>query len=359
MNMKKAIAMAAALAAAMSMVSCGSDGSSTPETTTAAESTTTGSSAETTVSETETTVSSAETAASTAETTVLSTETSAVTTTVSETTATTTSEFYGTLPIHTLPVPGVYNFTLPADCAYDFSDITFHAKNYYENHTGKSVQYAEPERLDGNILTIHVYDIEEFRTLDYEYYYVDYHNLKGKDFDGNPVDLESTEQTVWFPGAALDSVDFGDCWGAALYLGCMNYDEDFDKYCVQGALRLPNNAAYAEKYTFLKDIPETNYVAPVGGAKGGSELWMLVPRPTVQKTQIMVKNIDENGNPVGLVYNSSHGTPFILACNQDGWCDFEISFISEADGVTRTFTPYITKDTCVPACTADYIKILN
>ena len=86
---------------------------------------------------------------------------------------------------------------------------------------------------------------------------------------------------------------------------------------------------------------------------------MLVPRPTNLSTQINVLNQNAAGDPVGLVYHSAHGSPILLACNAGGWNDCEVTFISEGDGVSRTFKPYITKDTGVPACTQDYIKILN
>ncbi|MBR5370667.1 MAG: hypothetical protein IK130_00485 [Oscillospiraceae bacterium] len=318
--------------------------------------------AETTaVSAAETTVTVSETASSAAETTETSAETTE-TTAATETTASaagtaTTAE--GALPVHEVPTPGVHKFTLPADCPYDFDDISFHAKNYYENHTNNSVQFAEAEKLNGNILTIHLYDIVDFWPLDYQYYYVDYHDLKGTDIDGNPVDLESTEQTVWFPGTALNSVDFGESRGAALYLGKLDADGEFGKAAVQALLSRPENAAYAEKYTFIRDIPEDNYISPVGGAKPNAEVWMLVPRPTNLSTQINVLNQNAAGDPVGLVYHSAHGSPILLACNAGGWNDCEVTFISEGDGVSRTFKPYITKDTGVPACTQDYIKILN
>ena len=313
--------------------------------------------AATTAAESTTTTMTTTTATTTATSTTV---TSTTTTTAAVLTTTTTSTFIeGGLPVHEMPTPGVHNFSLPADCPYDFDVISFHARNYYENHGGDKVQYVEAEKLIGDTLVIHLYDIVEFHAIDYQYYYVDYHNLKGTDADGNQVDLESTEQTVWFPGAALNSVDFDNCWGAALYIGDLNADDSWGPFIIKNRLELPNNAKYAEKYTFIKDIPESNYVTPVGGAKGYSQLWMIVPRPTVQKTSIKVLNKDKNGNPVGLVYNSANGAPIILACNSEGWCDCEVTFFSEADGVQRTFVPYLTKDTGVPACSESFIKVLN
>lgn len=371
MNIKQFTAILSAMLLTAVLASCSgaSDGSSADTTSAAPAETTAVSAAETTAAETtvsasetaaaETTAAVSETAASSAETgTSASASSQAAETTASGTQAVTAAS-EGALPVHELPTPGVHDFTLPADCPYGFDDISFHARNYYENHSNKSVQYAEAEKLTGNILTVRLYDIVDFRALDYEYYYVDYHNLKGMDADGNQVDLESSEQTVWFPGAALDSVDFGESRGAALYLGELNADGRFDKAAVQELLSQPYNAAYAEKYTFIKDIPEDYYVKPVSGAKPHAEVWMLVPRPTNLSTQIFVLNKDAQGNPLGLVYNSPNGSPILLACNHDDWSDCEVTFISEGDGVSRTFTPYITKDTGVPACSQDYIKILN
>ncbi len=351
-NTKKALALLLALTAAMCLAACGENSSA------ADSATDSGAAAETTTAAAEERTAAPASAA----TTSASAETTSTAAAVKETETTDvsrsteqTEESEGRLP-----VPGEHDFTLPEDCPYDFDSISFHARNYYEQHTGTSVQYAEAEKLNGDILTVRLYDIVEFRPLDYAYYYVDYHDLKGKDQDGNPVDLESTETTVWFPGEALNSIDFEDCWGAALYLGRMNDDEDFDRYCVRDALSLPMNAAYAEKYSFIAEIPERNYVSPVGGAQGGSELWMIVPRPTNQKTRIMVKNIDPNtGDPVGLVYNSAFGTPFILACNASGKPDFEITFLSEAIGTERTFKVFVAEATSAPMCTDGDIRILN
>ena len=171
---------------------------------------------------------------------------------------------------------------------------------------------------------------------------------------------ETQEADAEAPGTVSDSVDFGDCIGAALYLGQMNYDEDFDRYCVRGALNLPSNSGIAEKYSFITEIPEDHYVSPVGGAKGASELWMLVPRPGGQNTGIRVLNIDpQTGEPVGLVYNSADGAPFILACNAEGKTDCEITFIPEESGEQRTFKVCLEESAYVPMCTDSEIKILN
>ena len=325
------------------------------ESTTAAETST-----ETTPPTTSAVTTTTTTVAETTTTTVTTTTLAAVSTTLTTPTpAATTSEFWGTIINH-FPVPGKHDFTLPADCSYDFDSISFHAKNYFAQQTGKAVMYAEAEKLDGNMLTIHLYDIENSRALDYQYYYVDYHNLKGVDIDGNPVDLQSAESSIWYVGPALNSVDFGDAWGAALYLGDLNFDEDFNKTSVHRLMDQSWNAEYLKKYTFLKDIPENNYIHPVGGAKGGSQIWMLVPRPTNVGTRVMVKNIDYNtGNPLGIVCNQANGNPIILACNASGPSDCEVTFISDGDGVQRTFVPYVTLDTCKPACSESFIKILN
>lgn len=325
------------------------------ESTTAAET-----SAETTPPTTSAVTTTTTTVAETTTTTVTTTTLAAVSTTLTTPTpAATTSEFWGTI-INMFPVPGKHDFTLPADCSYDFDSISFHAKNYYAQQTGRSVMFAEAEKLNGNMLTIHLYDIENSRALDYQYYYVDYHNLKGVDIDGNPVDLLSTESAIWYAGAALNSIDFGDAWGAALYLGDLNFDEDFNKTSIHKLMNQSWNAEYLKKYTFLKDIPENNYIHPVGGAKGGSQIWMLVPRPTNVGTKVMVKNIDYNtGNPLGIVCNQANGNPIILACNASGASDCEVTFISDGDGVQRTFVPYVTLDTCKPACSESFIKILN
>ena len=283
--------------------------------------------------------------------------TAAESTAESMTATTSAAAFNGEIVGNKLPTPGVHDFTLPADCPYDFDRISFLAKRFYLQQTGRSVQHAEAEKLEGNLLTIHLYDIEEFRPLDYAYYYVDYHDLKGTDEDGNPVELESTAA---ISDAALNCIDFGDCGGAALYLGQMNDDEDFDPYCIKGALKLPVNAGIAEKYPFLTDIPEENYVSPVGGAKGASELWMIVPRPTGQKTAIRVLNFDpQTGDPLGLVFQSAEDTPFILACNASGKPDCEITFIPEMTGVQQSFKVYLSESTYDPMCTDSKIKILN
>lgn len=294
-------------------------------------------------------------------TTLSATSATAVTTTAAETTAVTSFPYRFTVPPHNpLPTPGIHNFTLPADCPYTFDAISQYAKAYFAKQTGETVSYADAEGMDGDYLIVHLYNIEEFRALDYQYYFVDYHNLTGVDIDGNPVALYSGESTDPDMETALNRIDFGDAWGAALYLGELDFDSTFNPTGVQTMLNESRNAEYVKKYPFLKDIPESSYIQPVGGAKGGSQIWMIVPRPDSAGTKVMVLNKDPlTGNPIGVICNQPNGNPILLACHADGTSDCEITFIFDGSGEQKTFIPYVTPDTGQPACSENDIIILN
>ena len=274
-------------------------------------------------SATETTVTETVTTAA-----VTTTEAEKETTAAAVTTAATTAEPETT-------EAEVTTTTAAPEPLYDEDELQYLAMHYYGSRHNWIPQYIDVDKVEGNTVTLHLYDLNDGHTSTADWYYIDKTTGKGKNLLEEEIDLNEKPVKQWKPNVPERSQLPKDASCGIVYLGYVG--NAYGRYS-------PVNAAfreyfslngYVDKYPYLANMPEENYAETYEG----SELYLIIPRD--DEAHVVVNAYDETNRLLGRIYSSYTGAPFLLRCNRSEiMSDFLIK-ITDNSGEYPEFSVYI------------------
>ncbi len=217
---------------------------------------------------------------------------------------------------------------------YDEDDLQYLAMQYYSSRHNWIPQFIDVDKVEGDTVTLHLYDLIDGHTSTAEWYYVSKQTGKGKNFLEEEVDLTEKPKAQWRPNVPERNLLPKDASCGIIYLGNPG---------VMGAYS-PINAAYREYfslegyvdlYPYIANMPEENYAE----TNGGSELYLIIPRD--EDAHIVVNAYDDNNKMLGRIYSSYTGAPFLLRCNRSEVMTDQMIKITDNAGEYEEFSVFI------------------
>ena len=217
---------------------------------------------------------------------------------------------------------------------YSEDMLQYLAMHYYGSRHNWIPQFIDVDKVEGDTVTLHLYDLIDGHTSTADWYYVSNQTGKGKNFLEEEIDLTEKPKAQWRPDVPERNLLPKDASCGIIYLG---YPEIQGRYS-------PINAAYREyfsqkgyvdQYPYIANMPEENYAE----TNGGNELYLIIPRDS--EAQVVVNAYDDNGRMLGRIYSSYSGAPFLLRCNRSEVMTDQMIKIVDNAGEYEEFSVYI------------------
>ena len=231
--------------------------------------------------------------------------------------------------------------------------LQYYAASYYAARTNHFPEFVDVEDKEDGTVSLHLYDLIDNHAATCDWYYVDRHTLKGKNFVGDEINLKENQPKLWAPGGDAYTLVPNGYYGAVLYLGTLDRS-NLSSDIITEMKSFVDSSEYAQQYPFLKDIPkDLNYFA----TDLGTEIWMILPKNDMGWITVRAIEPDTVKYRITQTCNSA---PIILCCNYSDIgpdADVQITYTNEDRG---QFSPYISLKDGRPTTTdEEHIAVLN
>ena len=293
-----------------------------------------------------TTTSSSSSAAETTTTAAAETTTASVVTEITQADGTETTD---------LTAETTERIIVPTANGYTDDDLITLARRYYGSRSNWVPEFCYVVSIEGDTVTLHLYDLVDNHTASCSWYYIDRKTGKGWDLFDEPVDLSEPEAELYNPEVTQrESFPETACCGVQ-YIGTFPAGSGKANGYNAALIETLLMGGYGDEYPFIGRLMNDNTYAETQSAQ---ELYLIIPRDP--EARVIVTECDPvNESVFGPIYRSYNGCPFLLYCNHSEVAsDVQIQ-ITDNSGTHEAFSVYLSGMDGSPKTDNNSAVILN